>query len=99
MFDFAPVGIPIAAAGIAFIALVGWRLIPHDRRGRDEDALFEISSYVSELRVGEKSAAIGKSVVEFEHAIEDGITVLAIIRDPDRAVSGCASSACAPATS
>ena len=76
MFDFAPVGIPIAAAGIAFIALVGWRLIPHDRQGRDDDALFEISSYVSELRVGEKSAAIGKSVVEFEHAIEDGFTVL-----------------------
>ncbi|MDF2780783.1 MAG: permease [Geminicoccaceae bacterium] len=88
MFDFAPVGIPIAAAGIAFIALVGWRLIPHDRQGRDDEALFEISSYVSELRVTAKSAAIGQSVVEFEHAIEDGITVLAIIRDPDRAVAG-----------
>ena len=27
-------------------------------------------------------------MVEFEHAIEDAITVLAIIRDPDRAVAG-----------
>src|SRR5690606_12260252 len=28
MFDFAPVGLVVAAAGIAFVALVGWRLIP-----------------------------------------------------------------------
>ena len=28
MFDFAPVGLVVAVAGVAFIALIGWRLIP-----------------------------------------------------------------------
>jgi di/tricarboxylate transporter len=88
MFDFAPVGVAIAAAGIAFIALIGWRLIPKDRQGRSDDALFEISNYVSELRVSEKSAAIGQSVVELEQAIENDIRVLAIIRDHGRAAAG-----------
>ena len=88
MFDFAPVGLAVAAAGIAFIALIGWRLIPQNRQGRDDDALFEISNYVSELRVSDKSPAIGQSVVELEQAIEDNIRVLAIIRDPGRAAAG-----------
>jgi di/tricarboxylate transporter len=88
MFDFAPVGLAVAAAGIGFIALIGWRLIPQDRQGRDDDALFEISNYVSELRVSDKSPAIGQSVAEFEHAIEDNIRVLAIVRDHGRAVAG-----------
>jgi di/tricarboxylate transporter len=88
MFDFAPVGLAVAAAGIAFIALIGWRLIPQDRRGRDDDALFEISNYVSELRVSDKSPAIGQSVMEVEQAIEDNIRVLAIIRDHGPAAAG-----------
>jgi di/tricarboxylate transporter len=85
MFDFAPVGLAVAAAGIGFIVLIGWRLIPKDRQGRNDDALFEISNYVSELRVSEKSPAIGQSVVELEQAIENNIRVLAIIRDHGRA--------------
>jgi len=44
MFDFAPVGLAVAGAGIAFLALIGWRLIPKDRQGRADDALFEISN-------------------------------------------------------
>jgi len=88
MFDFAPVGLAVAGAGIAFLALIGWRLIPKDRQGRADDALFEISNYVSELRVGEKSPAIGQSVIELEQAIEDNIRVLAIIRDHGRAAAG-----------
>ncbi|MGR3198835.1 MAG: SLC13 family permease [Paracoccus sp. (in: a-proteobacteria)] len=36
MFDFLPVGGAVAVAGIAFIALIGWRLIP--RRDKSEEA-------------------------------------------------------------
>ena len=28
MFDFAPVGLVVALVGIAYVALIGWRLIP-----------------------------------------------------------------------
>ena len=31
MFDYSWVGVPVAVAGVAFISLIGWRLIPRDR--------------------------------------------------------------------
>ena len=34
MFDFAPVGLAVAIAGIAFVSLIGWRFLP-DRTGAD----------------------------------------------------------------
>ena len=33
MFDFAPVGLGILVAGLAFL-VVGWRLLPGERRSR-----------------------------------------------------------------
>ena len=32
MFDFAPVGLAVAGVGLLFIVLIGWRLIPVERR-------------------------------------------------------------------
>jgi di/tricarboxylate transporter len=88
MFDFAPVGIAIAAAGIAYIALLGWRLIPRDRKGQSDEAMFEIRNYISELRVGDASPAIGQTVAEFERTIEDNLTVVGIVRGERHIISG-----------
>ena len=33
MFDFTPVGLAVAAVGVTFVALVGWRLVPIAKRG------------------------------------------------------------------
>ena len=35
MFDFAPVGAVVALAGVVFVATLGWRLIPVERRRHD----------------------------------------------------------------
>ena len=35
MFDFAPVGIACAAVGVAYVALIGWRLLPKETRDSD----------------------------------------------------------------
>jgi di/tricarboxylate transporter len=35
MFDFAPVGVVCASVGLAFVALIGWRLIPYSGRAAD----------------------------------------------------------------
>ncbi|MCC5864302.1 MAG: SLC13/DASS family transporter [Wenzhouxiangella sp.] len=60
MFDYAWVGLPIALIGVLFISLVGWRLLPKERRGkRSADQLFEIDSYFTEVCIGEKSSLIG----------------------------------------
>ncbi len=67
MFDFAPVGGVIAVAGIAFITLVGWRLIPEARRANlNAGELFHIGDYVSELRVPRGSKAVGLPLNELD---------------------------------
>jgi di/tricarboxylate transporter len=88
MFDFAPVGIAVAAAGIAYMALLGWRLIPRDRKGQSDEAMFEIDNYISELRVADASPAVGRTVAEFEGTIEDNLTVVGIVRGERHIFSG-----------
>ena len=83
MFDFAPVGLGVAAAGLAFIALAGWRLIPR----REEEAggdLFEISDYLFEVRVTEASPADGLSIAELGMESNADFLVVAVLRGDRR---------------
>lgn len=86
MFDFAPVGGPVALAGFAFVVLVGWRLIPLARRRQaDDGALFDIAAYMTELRVTEGSALIGKGMRGLSEAFEGGdAVVVGVIRGDAR---------------
>jgi len=86
MFDFTPVGGAVAAAGIAFVALVGWRLVPESRRAKmSARELFEIEAYLSEAVVGEKSPLIGRSLDEADDlAAEQDAVLLALIRGDRR---------------
>ena len=60
MFDYSWVGVPVAVAGVAFISLIGWRLIPRDRvSAASGDAAFDLQPYVTEVRLGEGSNLIG----------------------------------------
>jgi len=85
MFDFAPVGGVTALAGLAFVALVGWRLIP---AGRDDDptnALDDLAQYIAELTVPEGSSSIGKRLGElYEVAEKNDVAVLGLVRDGKR---------------
>ncbi len=85
MFDFSPVGLPVAAIGVAFVALVGWRLIPHHRRGQTApEHLFQIEEYITEVRVTEKSKCLGQRLSELEALGEGDVVVVAMIRDRRR---------------
>lgn len=85
MFTFAPVGGPVALVGVAFVALVGWRFIPKDRRGApDPEKIFSLADYVTEVRVPDESRIVGKRLSEVEALAEDDVTVLAIVRDEKR---------------
>lgn len=67
MFDFAPVGIACAAVGVAYVALIGWRLLPKDRQSTDAGKdLFDLADYIAEVRVPKGSSAIGKRVRELD---------------------------------
>jgi len=83
MFDFTPVGIGLAVAGVVFLAF-GWRLLPRDRKAAaDMDAAFTLEGYTTEASVPEDSPAVGKTVGEIE-AMAEGIEVFMIVRARSR---------------
>lgn len=86
MFDFAPVGLSVALAGILFVAVVGWRLIPHDPDPATPEADLEgFEGYLAELVVPAKSASIGKRVRSlYPAAQEEGLEVLGLVRNGRR---------------
>ncbi|NIR30627.1 MAG: SLC13 family permease [Gammaproteobacteria bacterium] len=88
LFDFSPVGVPLAVTGVAFVTLVGWRLLPKDRRGkRAPEELFEIKEYITEVQVTEGSDAIDKELREVEEAAEHDVTAIGLIRGDRRILS------------
>ena len=86
MFDFAPVGGAIAVAGIAFVALLGWRLIPAGRTETpSSDELMNIGDYVTEARVPDDHSLIGKRLREIDELMnEEEATILGVLRGPTR---------------
>ena len=85
MFDFAPVGLVVAVAGIIYITVVGWRLVPQHRRGEaDAKDIFQIEAYITEAVVPDNSALVGQQVRKIEQLCENEATVMAIIRDRRR---------------
>jgi di/tricarboxylate transporter len=86
MFDFAPVGAACALAGVAFIALLGWRLIPNVHGKRDSvKELLDISGFVAEVEVPEGSSAVGRRVRDLDDvAEENGSAIIGLIRRGER---------------
>jgi di/tricarboxylate transporter len=70
MFDFAPVGIGVALAGLAFISLFGWRLTPKREAQTSPDELFEIENYITEVIVPEGSKFVGQTIFHLTSAME-----------------------------
>ena len=86
MFDFAPVGLAVAIVGVAYVALIGWRLIPV-ARGKHNMAkeLFELGDYVAEVKVAETSAAIGQQVRDLDEITrEHDVEIIGLVRRGER---------------
>ena len=69
MFDFTPVGLPVAAAGVLFIAFVGWRLLPR-RADPGIGPGGHAASFTAELQVPEESTVIGRAVAGLDDEAE-----------------------------
>lgn len=80
MFDFSPVGLVCATAGILFVATVGWRLIPQDsRKAAAEEGEPEL--FVAEAKVPEGSKSIGSQVSElYELSEENDVAIVGLVR-------------------
>ncbi len=84
MFDFAPVGGVTAVAGLIFVALIGWRLIPQRDDGKG-DVMSEVAQYIAELTVPDGSKHIGKRLHElYETADKNDVAILGMVRSGKR---------------
>ncbi len=80
MFDFAPVGIGLAVAGIIFLAF-GYRLLPTGRRATASiETAFNLDAYATEATVPADSPFIGKAIGDLEKQSEGEIDVAVLIR-------------------
>lgn len=80
MFDFTPVGVGVALAGILLICLVGWRWLPRRKGEASRDELFEVEDYLSEVRIPEDSRWVGRSLSGLGEALAGRIVVVGIAR-------------------
>ena len=72
MFDFAPVGLTCAIVGVAYVALIGWRLLPKTGNGSDATKeLFDLANYIAEVRVSKGSSIIGKRVRDIDELADN----------------------------
>ncbi|MCY4365037.1 MAG: SLC13 family permease [Chloroflexi bacterium] len=79
MFDFTLVGLAITVAGVAFIALVGWRLIPSRRAPLTLGETLDVESYMTEVRVPENSRFVGKLLRDIEESANEEVTIAGLL--------------------
>lgn len=83
MFDFTPVGLTIAVAGVAFLS-VGYRLLPKGRTAASSRPAFSIDDYTAEVRLPTGSPFVDKTVADLEAFAEGEVTIAAIVRENHR---------------
>ena len=69
MFDFAPVGATVAIIGVAFVGIIGWRLVP--ARKQAGTGSFDSGTYLSEVRIVEGSKAADMRLREVDHLLDE----------------------------
>jgi di/tricarboxylate transporter len=84
MFDFTPVGLGVATAGLLFVALIGWRLVPQRKGAASREELFEIGDYITEVSVPEESKLVGMRIRDIGEVSDAEVVVLGLIRDKQR---------------
>jgi di/tricarboxylate transporter len=76
MFELAPVGVPIAVVGVAYLWLVGRRLLP-DRGASEALTEFGVRAYLAEIVLLETSGFVGKTMEAARLESQLGVRVLA----------------------
>ena len=83
-FDFTPMGAIILVVGIVYFLLIGNRLLPNRTPGGQLSEAYHVRDYLSEVRVGEKSTLVGKTLEELQLGQLYNLNVLQIQRSNTR---------------
>lgn len=84
LFDFTPVGIFVAAAGLLFVSMVGWRLLPVRSSQNNSDNMFHIDDYITEVRILKDSKLKGQPIGEIQALTETAVRPLGLVRNKRR---------------
>ncbi|MEM9434869.1 MAG: SLC13 family permease [Pseudomonadota bacterium] len=86
MFDFAPVGGVTALAGLLFVAVIGWRLIPQKEGAQTSGSpMDDYAEYIAELTIPPASKLVGLRLRElYEDADKNDVAILGLVRDGKR---------------
>lgn len=86
MFDFTPVGLSVTVIGVLFIGVIGWRLVPLRRQA--ETTGFDTGKYLTEVRVPDRSKAIGKELRDVELLLErSDAQIVGLVRGEVRVIA------------
>jgi di/tricarboxylate transporter len=83
IFELAPVGIPIAVVGLAYMFFIGRFLV--SERAPAEGLLehFGVRSYVTEVLVLPDSPMVGKNIAESNLGRDTDLSIIRVLREPD----------------
>ncbi|MFN4032377.1 MAG: SLC13 family permease [Fimbriimonadales bacterium] len=81
MFEFTPLGLVFASLGLAYLFLIGMRLLPERRPAASLTDAYPLSAYITEVQLTEKSKAVGRRLMDADLVKELGIEVLDIWRN------------------
>ena len=80
IFEFTPVGLSIAIAGLLFMWLLSHWLTPEKAGKSKSQSLYDVSSYLTELYVPEGSNFVGETLYELENRSEEDFVIVALQR-------------------
>jgi di/tricarboxylate transporter len=83
MFELAPVGIPIAIAGLIYMFFIGRRLIPERAPANGLLEQFGVRSYITEVLVLPTSPLVGKSLAEANLGRDLDLAIVRVLREPN----------------
>jgi len=86
MFDFTPVGLAVALAGLLFLVFASKFLLP-SKKQKEAGSQFQMAKYLTEIAIPDTSELIGKTVRELEEMCDNEASVIAIVRDEIRSLA------------
>lgn len=80
MFDFTPVGLSLAAAGLVFMWLASRWLVPVKKTRSTNSGPYDVSAYLTELYIPKGNPLVGDTLYELESKTKENFVIVALKR-------------------
>jgi di/tricarboxylate transporter len=80
MFDFSPIGLVLAAAGLVFMWIFSRWLVPANNTRSSANTPYDVSAYLTELYIPQGNALVGETLYELEIKSKENFVIVALKR-------------------